>query len=346
MRKFLILLVGLWGLVLQVQARGQDRSLARLQTPLNSLNSIIKSAPAGQELEALLEKKGRDPAFSLEGLLDIYKGVHNHAKRYKKTAKAYEDLIGSCTDNHDWSEFLSELPGVIELKSKVAEYLSTDLKAREEAARKTLEQLTKEDALAEIEKGIAEWDFGSYEADRETILTTMSQHLKEIEAKDYDLSLLEGPNGIHEFRRDIRAFLIQARALDGLLVFGDQACPSVQFKKLLTEKIAEKEYNKLVANAAEKRPCALSQCLYLGLSKLSDDLSAAKDIGQGEAMLYRYYRQQGQGVVNAQQSAESLTRFHPRYVEYQARAKNLRQQMLHSDLLKLIRQELNACIKK
>ena len=341
MRTLLILLAGFSGLTVWAQSV----ALQRLTEPLTELKTILKSAdsPRGR-LEALIKLKGRDPAFALEGLLQLYRGTHDHAKKYKHIAKGYEDLIGACTDNSDWSSFLVGLPIADELKIKIAAWLLTDLEARKSASELELVKLEKEGALADLEQGVKEWDFGTYDSDRAILITALSSHLSDIESKSYDLTVLEGDSGIHEFRRDIRAFLIAARALKGLLVF-DEQCPREKFRKYLSDPISTKEYNQLVPNPREKLPCRISKCLYLGMSKLSDELSEAKDIGQGEAMLQKFFESRGQNKKTAMASAEAVAKFHPRFHDYRARAKKERQEMLHSELLKLIRNDLNACIE-
>lgn len=322
----------------------KELALSRFDKPLSKLQQILASHRTTPEaLQALLKEDGRTQAFFLQVLFKFYENEHKTAEQWRSVAKRYEDALGSVVDVADWRAFAEKLPLSMDEKEKITKYLDLDVASRTNAAIAQLNSLKDEEALAAMRDKIESWNWGTYDDDREIILGGMQDHLKSIETQEYDLTILEGQHGIHEFRRDLRQFLIQSQALSGLIALDKRYCPRSEYAHLTKEEIATKPYNILPTNPKERRTCQISQCLYLAVSKLSNDLSDAKEIGQGEEMLFRYYRAQGQSETAARTSAQSRARLHPGYHDYRARAKKLRQEMMHSELLYYVRQDIKAC---
>jgi len=321
---------------------GKELALTRFEIPLTELEKLVDSSDQDETvLETLTTKGGRNPAFALQELFRLYEDEKKLAKQWRKVSKQFEDLIGRRTDVSDWRLFLVDLPVDAELKAKVNKYLDGVLAIRTAESLKELQALRKDDVLGEMRADIQDWNFHSKKEDREIVLSALQAHLKSIESKKYDLNVLEGSTGIHEFRRDIRQFLIASRALNGLVVLDASKCELKQYKALLEDPIAKKPYNVLPENKEEKMPCGISKCLYLGLSKISDDLSEAKDMGQGEHMLKAYFV--AQKDKSPEKAAYDLAKHHPAFHDYRARAKKVRQELLHDELLYWVRQDLKAC---
>lgn len=111
------------------------------------------------------------------------------------------------------------------------------------------------------------------------LLRLLVDQLHKIEKTDFNFSILEKGNGLHEYRRQIRWFMIEAQVLNGLLTFqaDRNSCPLKEFEPLISLPIAESKYSQLNKNDQLKVTCEVSPCLIYALSDAVEKLGQIKD---------------------------------------------------------------------
>ena len=170
--------------------------------------------------------------------------------------------------------------------------------------------------LQAVEASIRSRDWGSYEEDRNNAIDGLIRQLKAVRDNEtYSFDVLENEtagvegrtkdkSGIHEFRREVRWFNMEAGSLGGLVAIEDDkvqvvkdviadggtqeqineaaaplqaSCPVDAFKKYVTEKkMIKNKYTQLPPNSAE-RVCTISTCLYYAMAKIVSQVGKVKD---------------------------------------------------------------------
>ena len=113
--------------------------------------------------------------------------------------------------------------------------------------------------------------------------------LDDIDDTDYDMFDLQGQDGLHDFRRDLRWLPIFAEALDGLFVLDKGHNPVKEYEKLLISDPADPDfvsdlstskYVRLPDAELEDKPVKMSLSLYTANMKGVLDFGKLKDRGE------------------------------------------------------------------
>lgn len=260
--------------------QASDRAPKRFDSWLDALEKSLLCSPELPKV-AVCAASGdaRALAFHLQALTSLYSGEDKKFDKMRRNFKELEDQIG---DFDKWNEILKFARKNQSDKDKIQE-----ISEKRDAALIALQELlTREEWVGanpqkspRIEKYrdfLKDYNWESYEKDRKFVLSQIRKQLKKVGSTSYDMGTLEQGNGLHELRREIRWFLIQARSLDGLVVLRaargpekDQACPAAE--------AGESKYAKLPGNKGEETPCRVQRCPFFTLVQTVADLGEVKD---------------------------------------------------------------------
>jgi len=356
MSRILKCLFGLPFIFGPILGMADDGPQRRFEKPLTNLKAAILKADSAENAVAnLATGKVRGNLFAIEGLLRLYEAhpdVGRMATKQKLAIKGIEDEIGAYDDAKIMAKLAKEINAPEELQKLLQ---SDELAARRGFVRflrhKRWIPAGEKNILGKIEKKInkAKWD--GKKDDRDFLLAGLADYIEKIrDDKDYDLDDLE--EGIHEFRRNIRWISIIAAASDGLIQLADK-CPYKELKDLLKDPVAQSEFAKLPPSDAEKKPCYLSKCAFLGVVKAVGDLGDIKDVGQWEEF-FTYAIEDSHFNTGDKTPGEyakglvaktKLVMAHPKYADYTGAAKELYEGFSNSNVLTHLRDELKECRK-
>jgi hypothetical protein len=259
-----------------------DRPFERVLVHTAKIDEILRSEPDADKLvDLVMSKDLRRQVFLLEGVAKLYSDIHGKkAERVYVGAKKLEDQLGHFSmtkSNVAAAEKVGADPAVVELLRK-------DMAASRAALTDLLTEEWMPDAKGRIpalrdvveEWGEAKW--GSYDKDIDRVKSELSRRLSKLETTPYDMGDLD--NGIHELRRQLRWFPIDAESLNGLFQLDEKANPVKAYEPLLKADIATSKYVQLPEATREQSPISLSKSVYCGLMQLTLDLGALKDSGE------------------------------------------------------------------
>ncbi len=308
-------------------ARAESFAQDRLRLTLSDLEKPLASSTDPALVLAQMEAVDtRFTLFMLESLFRLLGPRYGDAYKAERTSfKEFEDVFGKYADSVDFIDFAkkqtppADPAKIAELEQKrdskkgeVVTYLQDKSWIPNASQPAT--------AIAAIQTLIDATPWKSAEKDKSYLLKAVAEQLRKTQDAPYDLHDLEG--GIHEWRRQVRWFMMYTKALEGMFVLGPdtQACPIADYAALITAPIAKKKYSVLPASPLEPKPCVLTKCLYLAAVQLNSDIGEIKDKGQGAVAL------------GGQVSPEAFTQ-----------ATKLYDQMIQNNLLKRVADEIDAC---
>lgn len=249
-----------------------DAQIERFQVWIRELREVLTSSTDTRVVaRALVSGTARNATFHLQGLGRIYEKVDPKFKTLiRDDLKELEDAIG---EYDKWNSID---------KSKVGKAESTLVKILEKEGWSKKGVSTHLDA---IEKFIKEFRWPDYETDRKHVLLSLGEQLDHLSSTNYDLTRLEKTdgdgNGLHELRREMRWFLIEARVLNGLLNYAPgNACSAPAYASLLDSKLVDHKYATLASSPLEVDPCLVERCLVLGLVKSVNIMGGLKDAAE------------------------------------------------------------------
>ncbi len=230
-----------------------------LEKPLSS------SDKKSEAVEALLtEPSARIAAFNLQALGRLYSDKDDGFVKLRFKTKELEDALGAVDK---WTTLRN--------RNKLAK------------AKKALAKVLKDGdwygdgkspRIKKFREFLDKFEWPSEKKDMKYVVSHLIEQLKRIDGTKYDMSILEHGNGLHELRRELRWFLIEARIANGPVTFkGGRSCPIEAYTELLSEP-DDGKFSRLPENAAlEIQPCRISQCLFLGVNKMVNKLGDYKD---------------------------------------------------------------------
>ncbi len=267
------------------QAQGASRSAQpqtlRFTILLDAVDKDIAGLSAQESSEKLLADSARNSVFLLQGLARLYEDEAAEFKSARKKFKALEDAIGGVAK---WQELLDKAD-----KSgagpDVKQKLSTNLEKAQASLQKTL---TKEDFIPGSQsktpyiKGfrafLANYPWKPVVEDRDVVIQKLIAQLDLIKGTAYDFTRLEEGNGIHEFRRKLRWFAMEAKSVNGLVLWkADASCPVPAYAALLSTSIAKSKYATLTPSTAETNPVYVTPCYFVRIAKAIDEIGNIKD---------------------------------------------------------------------
>lgn len=286
----------------------------------------------------------------------IYKDEYPESlKKYSKRVKKFEDVLGAYVDSGKRITFAKEVGA----PTSALAYLRDQQKEVRDDFMNLLDEhewLKKSGNLtSRMIEVIQNMEWASVKDDRKFVLSWFAEELQKTEETPFDLDELQ--DGIHEFRRQLRWFVLTAQALDGLLLKSDsKKCPIKEYATLPKQPIAKSKYAVLEPSPSEKNPCFISECLYLALVQTTKHFGLLKDLGEAKEMLAEALWESD--LVDTEDEAnlmaKKLVQKHPDYQEFLSfypgektvfkKAKAIAREFKRTRLLKVLRAEVNACV--
>ncbi len=264
---FLAVLVS--ALSYHVTAQTSDGSVYQMTRFEKSLSALEKLFTSDKDLDKVISNliessDGRISAFNLQALGRIYSEQDSLFAAFRSDFKSIEDNIG-----------------------KIDKWNSLKNKAKEEKAIKEFSDILKKNRwsvngtspkLEKIRSDLKKYSWPSAAQDRQFILTQLVDDLDSLNTTAYNFSKLETVDGLHEFRREVRWVTMKARVLNGALVYKPgTACPVEELKNIINQPIASSKYAQLPTNPAEKNSCQITQCLFVDMASIVEQIGAIKD---------------------------------------------------------------------
>ncbi|MBY0316252.1 MAG: hypothetical protein K2Q26_12065 [Bdellovibrionales bacterium] len=295
--------------------------------------SLDDSLPKEEAALALTDDLSRIAAFNLQALAKIYKDEASLFPELREDAKDLEDAIGEFKKWDDMLEAAKKKGNLEKIKSLTAKRqegltaLGEVLYARNSKGKSWLAKNATDTKISYYREKLSKYDWGSEEEDKSFVIRRLSKALKKISETDFDFTYLEEGDGLHEFRRELRWFAIEAQVLNGLVTFDPaNTCTNSAYRPLLTQPIAKSKYATLPVNPKVGSPCRISKCLFLGVADLVDKVGKIKDDVEEEL------------IVNSTTNDDITP------AKYKKKVEEFYDHMHKNDLLPELREELKACI--
>ena len=277
MKKFLSLLLTV---MTSWSAQGQqtsnpsalfDKWLDVLEEPLVSAQ---RSADAVENLMAV--PQSRVAAFNLQALGRTFSAINPEFSQIRFDFKKIEDGLG-----------------------QIDKWNSQGLEKKVKEAKKAFAIVLREEKwhgskgkMAGLRNRIKELA-QTVEHPEQKIMDRLAGSLREIFNTEYDFAGLETDTGLHEYKREIRWFMIEARMLDGMVSFrpDQKSCPNVKIFELFKTKknqsledidellkpIQSSKYSQLASAKPGLFTCKISACLFYALSDTVEKIGSIKD---------------------------------------------------------------------
>jgi hypothetical protein len=285
--------------------------------------SVEESSDVDAAADELIGGMNRVAAFNLQALGRLYESDDEFFKKFRKTFKKLEDAIG---EYDKWDKILEKAED-----NGASNSVISGLKDKRKKARKSLRELLKEEGyhgdaplLTSYAERLRTYEWAVYDTDKTAMLDRLAGALEAIAATEWDFAHLEEGNGVHEFRREIRWFLIETRVLNGMVLLKplDSDCPASVYAALPSQPIAASKYGKLPPSDTEVAPVSITPCLFLALVSIVEEVGQLKDDSE---------------VDNNDNGGDATDTVEP---AIRARIEALYQEMMDNEVLGTLAQEL------
>lgn len=255
--------------------------IARFTVWIDILDRSLVGVPLSEVADRLVATKAREVTFNLQALGRLYADQDPMFTTLRKKFKSLEDGIGGY---QKWTD--------LEEEGRKAGKSAAVLKKLGEERKKALNELNKSlistrfvaensnivPYITELRAALKAYKWKSVEDDRNDILQKLIVELEDVKNTKYDFTHLEIGNGVHEFRRKMRWFSMEARALNGMITLlpKDAPCPVADYARVVRDSIAKTKYAVLPGSDSEVNPVKLSPCLYVQVAKLVEDVNVVK----------------------------------------------------------------------
>lgn len=254
-----------------------EAQIERFEKWLAPLEKSLLTDSPEEAADNLIVGKARVLTFNLQALGKLYGDENKKFTKFKKDFKEIEDGIG---EYKKWRDILEEAQARGASASQLKK-LQKKMEAGKYALVKLLdkENWVKAKKIKKYRKFLNQYEFGSYKKDKQFVLGLLIDTLEKLAVTEFDMSILEHGNGLHELRREIRWYLIDAKVLNGLIRYNDtpEVCSISRYSKLHSQPIASSKYAVLYKSPLEKSPCLISQCLFLAIVQKVDQFGDYKD---------------------------------------------------------------------
>ena len=265
-------------LMTQAAFADENRGAERFEKQIKKVRELVNRYDGSTKLtDAFLRYDMRAVFFKAQALTRVYRNADPIFVQMNKDFKKFEDRIGAY---EKWDSIYRKAP-----TSKKPLFLAKRNRAWDRI-RSTIRKgkwqrrYLQENPLVQYTQFLGQYQFGTYNEDRQYVTKTLSDHLTVLNSKVWDLRFLEHGNGLHEFRREIRWILHEIRNLRGLVQYKKKprkTCPIPGFDNLLDSSASNSRYAKFPIDDEEINPCLVSKCVVLSMSKAVDDLGEIKD---------------------------------------------------------------------
>lgn len=251
---------------LAVYAADSSYQMARFEPALKVLERILVSSSDAEEVvdKLVTSPDARIAAFNLQALGKMYSSEDALFSEMRKEFKSIEDGIGAVDK---WTD----LNNAKKRKAAVSDF--ADLLTQNEW---TVDGQSPR--VQQYIKSLKKVKWLSPEEDRTLLIDKLSSQLKKITTTKFDFKVLEEGNGLHEYRRQVRWFLMQARVLNGLVVSkSDKSCPNPDLTYLLSDALAQSKYALLPVNQNEPNACKITRCYFIDVARVVGEVGELKD---------------------------------------------------------------------
>lgn len=311
------------GLDVDIDALTKRPGSRRLTGYLEDLSVAIEKEKDPEKLiDSLVANDVRGTAFRLEEITDFYKDRSDDIAKLHVRFKRLEDTMGVLDGYASAVKSLEGMKVPATLKRK-RDTMIAYMKGRYDTERATFAKfLVREGWLAPDADGIGpmiqralktieDESWQKPRKDRKHVAEALMTHLERMETKPYNMTVLQGPIGIHELRRDLRRIIIQAQATDGLILLKADKHPEKldpRLQKALAD-YASPESRKYVTfkeNPLQKNPIHLSESSMFWVSDMVSRLGKVKDLGEAEDSIIEALIQTGlaKNATDARRQAE------------------------------------------
>lgn len=257
-----------------VEIRGEAQ-IERFQIWIRDLRTSMTISPDAEVVvQKLVASEARNATFHIQGLARLYQFQDSRFKTIWGEVKELEDSIGT----YDMWKTLDPIKGE-QAKQDLIRLL----------AKRGWSKRGQSPKLDAISASLNSYNWDNYDGDRAYALEKIKLQLDVLSRAQYDMTRLEKRDGdgkgLHEFRREMRWFLIEAKALNGLIGYDSNPyCSVSEYKGLPQSTWATHKYAKFTRGAFESDPCLVEQCLILGMVKAVDGLGDLKDASEKDAV--------------------------------------------------------------
>lgn len=247
-------------------AADSSYQMARFEPALKIIEQILISSSDTEDVvnQLVTSPQARIAAFNLQALGKMYSSEDTLFSEMRKEFKSIEDNIGQVDK---WTD----LKNSKNRKKAVAEF--ADLLAQN--------QWSVDGESPRIQhyiKSLKKVKWLAPEDDRTLLIDKLSNQLKKITTTKFDFETLEEGNGLHEYRRQVRWFLMQTRVLNGLVVHkSGESCPNPELTYLLTDPLAQSKYAQLPINKNEPKACKITRCYFVDVARVVEEVGNLKD---------------------------------------------------------------------
>lgn len=270
-RKSILAFVQAAALLLSGSYALATQDLERFEVWMDTLQKSVEGSDSGVSgVENLKSNpKSRIAAFNLQALGMLYSEISLEFNVLKKEFKKIEDGLGQIDkwnnigNDKNREKATKKFADVLEKEGWIKSGESSKINKIKKDLKLALEQLPDSDTQ---------------------LVRKLADDLGRINSTSYDFSILEAGNGLHEFRRQIRWFMIESQVLNGLITFAKpmDACGTPEYETLLSLPIAKSKYSTLSSNPALSKTCPISQCYFVALSDAVEKLGSIKDQAEME----------------------------------------------------------------
>lgn len=338
--------------------------LERFKLPIERIRGVIRRSTSVDDfIDIAIREDLRGSFFAIQNLFRVYDKIGTGKKMMEWSEKAHDlqRQIGYYTDQIEYVKIVEKAGApapVIAVKKMDLDkqkQLLADMLVEDGWYTKSPQNSKVSKVLKNMEEYLESRKWRSEEQDAIDVLEVMIDKLKEIEDLDFDPADLESQDGIHRFRRALRANpAIISLAMNGL--FQLDKSPSdyrlSEYINLRTQPIANEFFSQLPSNPRLKNFVIIPQHYYLAISKLINDFGTVKKIGQITEMLADAYYRSGIPELHSHKAAwrqAELTvqnYFGPSFVEYSEAATQLRKELKRTQILKRYRRVLEKAQKQ
>ncbi len=305
----------------------------RFNSWLDAIDKDILNVEPNEVPDRLYKNKTREKVFSVQALGRIYKKQDPAFRLMHDRFKDLEDAIG---DYQKWADYAEQ-----GLKEGVSEAVQAKLDKNRAAGRQHLVDALKRSKFLPSSEGelpytvslrnfISSYKWMDEASDRKFVVEKLIAELESAKTAQYDFSHLEDGNGVHEFRRKMRWFSMEARGLNGLITLlpKDTACPVAEWEYLERDAIAKTKYAVLPASAHELNPIQLTPCLYIKVARMVEDVNQIKA------------KFEAQETFSTEESKDFVAE------EDQAKVQEMLDEVLRNDLFGKLQDELRNGLEK
>lgn len=232
---------------------------------VETMKQLISEYKVNSDIDTLASGTLRSKLFITQTLAELFADKYDRMHQVHETTKRLEDSLGgyrSSVEKYNYAVNNGASADKIE-----------SLSHHKESAKSSLIQTLNSDQWTDFENGaLAEileilnvnpWD--EAQSDFKYMLLTLSRQMQNFVDIHWNMQDLQGANGLHDLRKEVRFYLYKTNALQDFLGTQDTTC---------------QKGAKLPGPETGGR-CLISQCLQTRLSDTNSVLSEIKDKGEG-----------------------------------------------------------------